>query len=139
MRNLHRVLPLLPLLFFAAGCVESNAVRINGSQPVTCSPIPWQSVKIYLSRDKVGAPFEEVALLNASGDALDTDEADMVKSFQKKAAKLCANGVLLEGFTDPSAGAKVAGTIFGVGAERKGKAIAIHISDSPSPPVSPTK
>ena len=38
-----------------------------------------------------------------------------------------ANAIILDAISEPSAGAKIAGAVFGVGAERKGKAIAIFV------------
>lgn len=51
----------------------------------------------------------------------------MFKKMIKKAGAMGANGIILDAISEPSAGAKVAGAIFGVGAERKGKAIAIFV------------
>ena len=51
----------------------------------------------------------------------------MFASMKKKAAEIGANGVILDAVSEPSAGAKVAAAIFGVSAQRKGKAIAIYV------------
>ena len=52
----------------------------------------------------------------------------MWNSMRKKAGKLGANAIILDAMSEPSAGAKVASMIFGVGgAQRKGKAIAIYV------------
>jgi len=57
-----------------------------------------------------------------------TDEGTMWNSMKKKAAKLGANGVILDATSEPKAGTKVlAAALFGMGAERKGKAIAIYV------------
>jgi acetaldehyde dehydrogenase (acetylating) len=56
-----------------------------------------------------------------------TNEEAMFKSMRKKAAELGANAVILDAVTEPSTGGKVASAIFGVGGERKGKALAIYV------------
>src|SRR5438094_10379447 len=56
-----------------------------------------------------------------------TSESGMIKSQRKKAAELGANGVILGSMKDPSTGAKIASSIFGTSANRKGNAIAIYI------------
>jgi hypothetical protein len=92
--------------------------------PVTIA----ENVIVYRTAAQVPGRYEELALLNSTGDAMSTDEAKMFKSMQKKAAELGANGIILDAMSEPSAGAKVAGAIFGVGgADRKGRAIAIYV------------
>jgi len=44
-----------------------------------------------------------------------------------QAGQAGANAVVLDAISEPSAGAKIAAAVIGVGAERKGKAIAICI------------
>ena len=52
----------------------------------------------------------------------------MLKSMRKKAAAVGANGIIMDGINEPSAGAKIAGAVFGTGAERKGKSVAIFVA-----------
>ena len=84
-------------------------------------------VALYRIASQVPGQYEEVALLNSAGDSGFTDEAKMFASMKKKAGELGANGVILDAVSEPSAGAKVAAAIFGVSAQRKGKAIAIYV------------
>ncbi len=51
----------------------------------------------------------------------------MIKSQRGKAAQMGANGIILGGIDEPSAGAKVAGAFLGTPVERKGKALAIWV------------
>jgi hypothetical protein len=51
----------------------------------------------------------------------------MINSQRKKAAQLGANGVILGQMKDPSTGARIARTLIGTSANRKGDAIAIYI------------
>ena len=51
----------------------------------------------------------------------------MFKNMRFQAGQAGANAVVLDAISEPSAGAKIAAAVIGVGAERKGKAIAIYI------------
>jgi hypothetical protein len=75
----------------------------------------------------VGKPYTEVALLNSAGDNDLTSESGMIRSQQKKAAQLGANGIILGQIKDASTGAQVAQAFLGTSANRKGRAIAIYI------------
>jgi hypothetical protein len=106
-------------------CVSTNAMRL-GSGPIR-PPVPEHQVAIYRTADQVPGRYEEVALLNSTGHHSMTNEEAMFKSMRKKAAELGANAVILDALTEPSTGSKVASAIFGVGGERKGKAVAIYV------------
>jgi hypothetical protein len=123
----YRLLSLALAAFVLTACVRTNATLL--SQTATPrAPILASDVQIYRTSDKVGRPYEEIALLNATGEASFTNEAKMMNSLRKKAAELGANGIILENIAEPSAGAKVAGAFLGTGAQRKGKAVAIFVA-----------
>ena len=82
---------------------------------------------MYRTASQVPGKYEEVAMLNSTGNTGMTNEEQMFNSMRKKAGQLGANGIVLDGISEPSAGAKVAGAVLGTGAERKGKAIAIYV------------
>ena len=113
------------LLAALTGCVTTNATRLGTG--TTLAPVPVESVAIYRTASQVPGKYQEVALLNAKGESSWTDEAAMFRSMRKKAAELGANAIILDAVSEPSAGAKVASAIFGTGAERKGRAIAVLI------------
>jgi hypothetical protein len=100
----------------AAACVHTNAAIPDPSMHYdrTCA----RGVQIFTSADKVGKDYREVALLHG-----------MLGSQRQKAAELGANGIILNGISEPDAGTKIIGGILGTGAERKGAALAIHIPD----------
>ncbi len=75
----------------------------------------------------MGKAYEEVALLNSTGSQSFTSEAGMLNSQRKEAAKLGANGVLLQGTKDAGQGAQVAAALFGTPANRRGHAMAIYV------------
>lgn len=108
------------------GCVTTNASMLGASTEKR-SEIRKENVALYLTADKVPGDYEEVALLNAAGSSGFTSEAGMIDSMKKKAGKVGANAIILDALSEPSAGAKVAAAVFGVSAERKGKAVAIFV------------
>jgi hypothetical protein len=85
-------------------------------------------VKLYSTPSAVGSDYKEVALLNSTANTGFTSESGMIKSMRKKAADVGANGIIMGSINEPSAGAKIAGAIFGTGAERKGKSVAIFVA-----------
>ena len=112
-------------LLLLGACVRTNtAVLGNAPRRATVAP---EQVAVYRTAAQVPGKYEEVALLNSTGTTGWTSEAGMLKSMRQKAGALGANGVILDAISEPSAGAKVAAAVLGVGADRKGKAIAIFV------------
>ena len=111
-------------LFFSA-CVSTNAVRL-GTTPQRPS-IPSNQVAVYRTTDQVPGKYEEIALLNSTGESGWTTEAEMFDSMIKMAGSLGANAIILDAVSEPGAGAKIAAAFLGLSAERKGKAIAIFV------------
>ncbi len=122
-----RVTFAVPLVVFTAvlGCTRTNAALLDNS--VKLAPSCADGVKIYSTPSAVGGEYKEVALLNSTANTGLTSEAGMLKSMRKKAAAVGANGIIMGGINEPSAGAKIAGAVFGTGAERKGKSVAIFV------------
>ena len=119
-----RILTVLVLAAALGGCVSTNSTRLGVAQ--TGAAIAPASVALYRAADQVGRPYSEVALLNASGDSLWTTEQKMFESMRTEAARLGANGVILEPIQEPSPAIKLAAAIFHVSAPRKGRALAIR-------------
>ena len=86
--------PALLLLLLVA-CISTQATHLAGFDPArapTCSA----AIKVYASADQVGAPFVEIAYLNAkSTDPVSDDQ--MIQSMKEKAVEVGANGMLLRG------------------------------------------
>jgi hypothetical protein len=119
----------LAALVVLAACTRTNAALMDNSVHLarTCP----DAVRLYSTPSKVQGEYTEIALLNSSGSSGWTSESGMMKSMRKKAADVGANGIILDRIDEPGAGAKVAAAVFGVGAERKGKSVAIFVpSDS---------
>lgn len=106
-------------------CMSTKAVRLGNT--VTGPAIPWQQIKVYRTADQVPGKYDEVGLLMTTASTIWTSEKGMWNSMKKKAAKLGANAIILDAISEPSAGAKIAGALFGIGINRKGKAVAIYV------------
>jgi hypothetical protein len=98
-----RMLPALAWIMLAACAAPSSHVLVGTARP----PITPAEVKIYSHPPPV---FDEVAILHASSDssmfspggqkAVDT----VIERLKEEAAKLGANGVVLEGLSDRETG-----------------------------------
>jgi len=124
------------LTITACRTVSTNASLMDPSLHLakTCPA----AVKLYTTPDRVEQPYREVALLNSVGQTSYSSESDLIKSMREKAAKVGANGIILDRIDEPSAMAKIAGQVAQIGAdaagaitmisaERKGRALAIYV------------
>ena len=120
----------------ACRSVSTNATLIDPSAHLarTCPA----AVKLFTVPERVQQPYHEVALLNSQGKTSYSSEDDMIKSMREKAARVGANGIILNGIDEPSAMAKIVGQVaqvasdaaglYGdISAERNGHAMAIYI------------
>lgn len=120
---------IIPSLLLLLGCVTVQVTPL-GKTSEKRAPLPAKEVAIYRTASQVPGKYEEVALLTASGDYDMTDENQMYEAFRNNAAKLGANGVILDATSEPTTGAKMANLFLGTTADRKGKAIAIFVLSS---------
>lgn len=119
-------LSLLLLFFvFLFACISVNSIRLDETK--TRPPLTPDQVKVYLSEKDVPGKYEKVALINAKGNYSVTNESKMINEMKKEAAKLGANGIIIEKIKDPKTLAKVANAFLGTGANRKGKVLAIYV------------
>src|SRR5688572_17828565 len=116
MTRAAQLLVAVGALALTAACVQTNAVRL-GNAPER-PPVPQDQVAVYRTAEQVPGRYQEIALLNSTGEASWTNEAKMFDSMRKKAGELGANGIILDAISEPGAGAKVAGAILGTGVER---------------------
>ena len=149
-----RHLFILASLFFTmlSACAPSSHVLVGTTRP----PISPSAVNVYL---KPPAAFQEIAILNASADSMfgsggQTSVNKVIERLKEDAAKLGANGIILEGLSDQQVAALGGGTgstsysgntAVGVGVggsfgifKKTGHARAIFVSgDSAPPPLPP--
>jgi hypothetical protein len=128
MKSVLRPLVALLVTLTMTACVTVQSTRLGSA--VIRPPVPANAVAIYRSAAQVGAQYEEVALLDAAGDYNYTNEEKMYEKMRVKAGALGANAIVLDSITEPTTGAKVARFLIGTPAERKGKAIAIYVSNT---------
>jgi hypothetical protein len=91
------------LAFVLAACAPSSHIVVGTVRPA----IPPSEVKIYLQPPPA---FEEIAVLNASADSMfgtggQSTVDKVIQRLKEEAAKLGANGIILEGMSDQQTGA----------------------------------
>ncbi len=97
-------LVLIGLAALGLGACASDSVVVTGSARPPISPA---EVRIY---SRPPAVFQEIAILNASKNSAFTTGGQktvdkVIAGLKEQAAKLGANGVILEGFSDQQTGA----------------------------------
>jgi hypothetical protein len=98
-----RLLTLATVLAIGlAACAPSSHILVGTARP----PIPPSEVKVYL---KPPPSFQEIAILNASANSMfgtgGQGSADkVIERLKEQAAKLGANGLILEGMSDRETG-----------------------------------
>ena len=128
-----RVAFLVASILATSGCVQTNATILNPA-PVNHPKTAADQIRIYRTADQVKGRYDEIALLNSTGESDMTNEAKMMESMRKKASEVGANAIILDSISEASAGAKVAAAVFGTGTQRKGRSIAIYVYPDSTPP-----
>jgi hypothetical protein len=108
------------------GCVHVETMRVDAGPHQSVCPA---GVAIYTAEGGVGRPYRTIAWLSASAGSVWTSEEEMVLSLRDRAAELGANGLILGPIHEPSMGIKIAAEVLGPGADREGRAAAIHIPE----------
>ena len=105
-------------LLSVTACTSVHFVMLG--VPTTHPRVDMEQVRIYLSETDVHAPYEKLALLFAESTSELGNEVKVIRAMQEKAAELGADGIILlvigEGYPN---------TIFDLGEEHRGRAIAI--------------
>jgi hypothetical protein len=122
-----RLCILASLLAALAACASSDSlVMVGAARP----PISPAEVKIYSHPPPV---FEEIALLNASTSHMFTPGGqktidEVIEKLKEQAAKVGANGIILEGFSDRQTGS--VGTGVGGGSASSNSAVGVGVGGS---------
>ena len=116
----------LPMLAVISACVSTNATVLNPSLAPRPT-VPAEQVVIYRTADQIKTKYEEIALLNATGESNWTNEKGMLESMRKKAGQMGANAIILDAINEAGAGAKVAAAVLGTGTQRKGRSVAVFV------------
>lgn len=97
-----------------AGCVSTNSTLLGAAKPGPRTA--FADVQIYRTAAQAPAGYREIALIHATADAGFTNESRMYRAMRREAAKLGADGVILDGLSD-------------YGSDRQGRGIAIARPD----------
>ena len=106
--TVRRLTAVTGLILALSACATDSVIVTGTARP----PISPAEVKIYSQPPPV---FEEVAILNASKSVAFTTGGQktvdkVIAGLKEQAAKVGANGILLEGFSDQQTGALGAGS-----------------------------
>lgn len=114
-------------LFAIAGCgIRTKTVDVNSriSQPATCV----DAVEVYNSRAEVPYDYYELAWISAEGNSVWTTDAKMRSVIIQNAAKVGANGIIVNPVSQDKQGVKVLGEALGAqSATAKSSALAIYM------------
>ena len=107
------------------GCgARAHVVATNPA--LSLAPTCANAVPVYSDSERVPYDYYEVALITAEGNSVYTGNGDVLKSIRNQAARLGANGIVIDALGATHATVKVVGAALGSSdAERKGRAIAI--------------
>lgn len=117
---------LVLLAVLVSGCVTTRATLLD---PTAKYPSTDPSmVRIFTTEEELEKfEYVRVAIINSSGNTAWTSRTKMIESMRQKAGEMGANAILMPDIDEPSAGAKIAGAVFGTGASRRGEVIALRI------------
>lgn len=110
----------------AAAC---GGIKVNNTVPqhkfaATCA----EAVTVYESFKDVPNNYYEVALITAEGNSVWTDDDEMVLRMRQRAARVGANGMVVDALGTSATTVQLIGAALGTGdADRKGRAVAIHM------------
>lgn len=101
--------------------------HIDARNPsLTLAPTCADAVRVYPSSADVPYDYYEVALISAEGNSVYNGNGDLLKAVRGQAARVGANGVVVDSLRATHATVKILGAVVGGNdAERKARAIAI--------------
>jgi hypothetical protein len=90
---------------------------------------------VYWNTRDVEGTFEKLAIIRTKGDASLASSEVMLQQARAEAAKLGANGILLESIPREAEGAQLTAALLGVPTSRRGEIVAIHVHPVVGPPL----
>jgi hypothetical protein len=119
----------LPAVLLLAGALLACGARarvVATNPALALAPTCSNAVPVFADSEHVPYDYYEVALITAEGNSVYNGNGDLLKSIRNQAARLGANGVVIDAMGATHATVKVVGAALGSNdAERKGRAIAI--------------
>ena len=104
----------------------TSAHVVARNPAVALAPTCANAVSVFPSPDKVTYDYYEVALITAEANSVYNGNGDILKSVRNQAARVGANGIVVDSLGASHATVKILGAALGgKDAERKARAIAI--------------
>jgi hypothetical protein len=123
-RNSARVVNALLLFALTACGTRTHIVARNPA--LALAPTCANAVRVFAGRDKVPYDYYEIAMISAEANSVYNGNGDVLKSVRNQAARLGANGVVIDSLGTTHATVKILGAALGGrDAERKASAVAI--------------
>ena len=123
--RVQRVVGLACMICVFSACgARTRVVATNSALSLarTCQ----DAVSVFADNQHVPYDYYEVALITSEGNSVYIGNGDILKSIRNQAARLGANGIVVDDLGATHATVKVVGAALGSNdAERKGRAIAI--------------
>lgn len=127
MKYLHLTTLIAALML--SGCVTASTTMLDTQQRPATQP---DDVRIYLEEDDVPRSFTKVAVIDLSGASGWTDQEQIYQKARKEAARVGANGVLLQQMEEAGTGEKLASALFGTGSDTDAQMVAIYVQPEPA-------
>jgi hypothetical protein len=123
--KVQSVVGLVFLMSVIAACgARTHIVATNPA--LSLSPTCPDAVPVYPDNQHVPYDYYELALITSEGNSVYVGNGDLLKSIRNHAARVGANGIVIDALGATHATVKVVGAALGSNdAERKGRAIAI--------------
>jgi hypothetical protein len=123
--NIRYLAALASIVCAVTGC--GARARVVATNPgLALAPTCADAVPVFADNEHVPYDYYEVALITAEGNSVYTGNGDVLKSIRGQAARLGANGIVIDALGATHATVKIVGAALGSNdAERKGRAIAI--------------
>lgn len=116
--------------FFAAAllgaCTSTGAVLLDAGPGPARHP---DQVRVFLHEEDVPGEYEQIALVTSKSDASWTDETDLIRAMQRRAARLGADAIIVGDIREPSTLERVAEVFTEYEAPRRGRSVAIRLLD----------
>jgi hypothetical protein len=110
----------------AVGACGARARVVATNPALALAPTCADAVPVFADNERVPYDYYEVALITAEGNSVYSGNGDLLKSMRGQAARLGANGIVIDALGATHATVKIVGAALGSNdAERKGRAIAI--------------
>jgi hypothetical protein len=123
--TVQRTVGLACLLCVLSACAARTRIVATNSA-LSLAPTCQDAVSVFADNQHVPYDYYEVALITSEGNSVYIGNGDLLKSIRNQAARLGANGIVVNALGATHATVKVVGAALGSNdAERKGRAIAI--------------